>query len=1039
MENMENKVRIYQLAKELNTTSKRLIEKLAEINIEVKNHMSLLSEEELNALYEHIGVVRKPDESAEKKEAAPAGQKIARSQKPEVSRGPTIIRKTEIILDDENVGKEQARERKPDQKKKRRDFVTVADDTSGLRAGLVRNTGNSLEDLKEMAMATRKNKKENEAEDKKPDDSSKKIVTDTRQKTPVAEIKPAEKKEAPEPVKAKSEEPKPEGKAPVQVQVQTPVQVKEKPAGEEKKVEDAAGKTDEGSDKAVVSEKTVTEKKPAQTADEKVTVPETPQAPAKEERPAEKKPAAPEKTAAEPRKDQKTAAMQQPEIKKPLKHSDTETKKPLKHSDTDKSKGSEDKKEHMKNTLYIPPVDTEVVEKDYGRSGRKSAKTGDKSRRDKEMLAENVKAPVKNRKLKDTNSVIPKVIPKKSDVSELLSDDFDLEEQFIGYGKRKKPKAKRPESSIKDEPKQKKETVVKLPDSITVKEFAERIKKSAVEVIKKLMSMGLMVTINEEIDFDTAAIIADEYDIRVEKEIIINDEDILFDDSEENEEDLQPRAPVVVVMGHVDHGKTSLLDAIRKANVTATEAGGITQHIGAYTVKINDRDITFLDTPGHEAFTAMRARGAQVTDIAILVVAADDGVMPQTIEAINHAKAANVTIIVAINKIDKPGANPDRVKQQLAEHGLVPEEWGGDTICVPISAKNHENIDLLLEMVLLTADMMELKANPNKQAKGTVIEAKLDKNRGTIATLLVQRGTLRTGDSIIAGTTVGRIRAMVDDKGREIESAGPSMPVEILGLPEVPQAGETFYVIKDEHVAKHLVETRKAKLREEQLKNMHPVTLEDLFNRIQEGSVKELNLIVKADVQGSVEALKQSLEKLSNDEVKVRIIHGAVGAITESDINLAEVTNAIVIGFNVRPAGANVTESAERAHVDVRIYRVIYNVIEDVEAAMKGMLEPTYKETVIGHAEVRQVFRISGVGSVAGSYVTDGKITRNSEVRLIRDGIVIYEGKLASLKRFKDDAREVLQGYECGIGLEKFNDIKEGDIIESFIIEQVER
>ena len=580
-------------------------------------------------------------------------------------------------------------------------------------------------------------------------------------------------------------------------------------------------------------------------------------------------------------------------------------------------------------------------------------------------------------------------------------------------------------------------TSIKIGETVTVKELAEHLKKTAADVIKRLMIMGTMVTLNQEIDFEIAAIIADEYGVKAEKEIAINAEDLLFDDELDDESKLIPRPPVVVVMGHVDHGKTSLLDAIRKTNVIESEEGGITQHIGAYTVKINDRNITFLDTPGHEAFTAMRARGAKITDIAILVVAADDGVMPQTIEAINHAKAAGVTIIVAINKVDKPSANPDKIKQQLTEYGLVSEDWGGDTIMVPVSAKKRENIDSLLEMVLLTADMMELKANPDKQAKGTIIEAKLDKNRGPIATLLVQRGTLNVGDSIITGTIFGRIRAMNDDRGQSIKTAGPSTPVEILGLPEVSESGELFYAIKDEKLAKILADKRRQQHREDQLKSSSMVSLEDLFTQIQEGQIKDLNIILKADVQGSVEAVKQSIEKLSNPEVRINVIHGGVGAITESDVKLAEVSNAIIIGFNVRP-GPNVSEIAEISNVDIKLYRVIYNAISDIEAAMKGMLEPKLKEVIQGHAEIRQIYKASGVGNIGGAYVTDGKITRNSSIRIVRNSVVVFEGKLESLKRFKDDAKEVAQGYECGVLIERFNDIKEGDIVEAYAMEEIE-
>ena len=579
---------------------------------------------------------------------------------------------------------------------------------------------------------------------------------------------------------------------------------------------------------------------------------------------------------------------------------------------------------------------------------------------------------------------------------------------------------------------------IEVPDEISVGELASRMKKTAVDVIKKLMTLGMMASVSDMIDFDTACIVAEEFEITVKKEVIITAEESIMMDLEDREEDLLPRSPVVVVMGHVDHGKTSLLDYIRNANVTAGEAGGITQHIGAYRVHLKDRDITFLDTPGHEAFTAMRARGAQVTDIAILVVAADDGIMPQTIEAINHAKAANVSVIVAINKIDKEGANPDRVRQELTEHGIIPEEWGGDTICVEVSAKHGTNVDELLETVLLVADMGELKANPNRQARGTVIESKLDKGRGAVATVLVQNGTLRVGDVLVAGTSVGRVRAMIDDKGKRVEEAGPSVPVEILGMSSVPDGGDPFYVVEDEKKARDVAEERVNKAKAEALASAQKASLDSLFSQIEEGKMKELNIIVKADVQGSVEAVKQSLEKISNEEVRVRVIHGGVGGVNESDIMLASASNAIIVGFNVRP-DANAIASAERAEVEIRLYRIIYDAIEEIEAAMKGMLEPKFKEVVLGHAEIRQTFKVSGVGTIGGSYVTDGKISRNSQVRIVRDSIVIHEGVLDSLKRFKDDVKEVSSGYECGLGIENYNDIKEGDVIESFIMEEVKQ
>ena len=579
---------------------------------------------------------------------------------------------------------------------------------------------------------------------------------------------------------------------------------------------------------------------------------------------------------------------------------------------------------------------------------------------------------------------------------------------------------------------------VQIPDEISVGELASRMKKTGAEVVKCLMKNGIMASLSQMIDFDTAAIIAEELGCKVEKEVVVTIEERLIDDHQDKDEDLVPRAPVVVVMGHVDHGKTSLLDYIRHAHVASGEAGGITQHIGAYQVEIHGKPITFLDTPGHEAFTSMRARGAMVTDIAILVVAAEDGIMPQTVESINHAKAAGIPIIVAINKMDKPEANPERIKQQLTEYGLVCEEWGGDTIVCPISAKTGMGVDNLLEMLTLTAEVGELKANPNRAAQGTVIEARLDKGRGPVATLLVQNGTLHQGDIIIAGTSVGRVSAMVSDKGQRITEAGPSVPVEITGLSEAPSAGATFNAVADEKLARELVEQRKA---EEKAKANAPVTkvsLEDLFSQIQAGEMKNLNLIVKADVQGSVEAVKASLEKLSNEEVRVRVIHGGVGAINESDVMLASTSQAIIVGFNVRPDAA-ARESAARANVDMRMYRVIYDAINEIEAAMKGMLAPKFREVLLGHAEVRQTYKVSGVGTVAGCYVQDGKLQRKDcQVRLVRDGIVIHEGVLASLQRFKDSVKEVQAGYECGLSIEKFNDIKEGDIVEAFTMEQIE-
>ena len=576
---------------------------------------------------------------------------------------------------------------------------------------------------------------------------------------------------------------------------------------------------------------------------------------------------------------------------------------------------------------------------------------------------------------------------------------------------------------------------VTVGDEITVGELAAALKKTAAEVIKVLLKLGMMATVNQVIDYDTAEIVVTEMGAKIEKQVVVTIEERIMDDTEDNAENLKPRSPVVVVMGHVDHGKTSLLDAIRHTAVTDTEAGGITQHIGAYRVNCNGQDITFLDTPGHAAFTSMRKRGAMATDIAVLVVAADDGIMPQTIEAINHAKAAEVQIIVAINKMDKPEANPDRVLQQLTEHGLVPEKWGGDVICVPVSAKTHEGIDNLLENILLVAEVMELKANPDRKAKGIVIEARLDKGRGPVASLLVQNGTLKSGDIIVAGTAVGKVRVMTNENGKELKEAGPSVPVEITGLAETPNAGDIFDAVTDERLARELVEQRKQKAKEELFNAKQRVTLDNLFDQLSEGDLKDLNIIVKADVQGSVEAVRDSLEKLSNDEVKVRVIHGGVGAINESDVMLAQTSGAIIVGFNVRPDGV-AKAAAERDGVDMRMYRVIYDCIEEIKAAMKGMLAPKFRENQLGTAEVRNVYKISNVGTVAGCYITNGKVTRACQIRVVRDGIVICEDKIASLRRFKDDVKEVAQGYECGIGLEKFADIKEGDVFEAFIMEE---
>ena len=689
---------------------------------------------------------------------------------------------------------------------------------------------------------------------------------------------------------------------------------------------------------------------------------------------------------------------------------------------------------NIKNIMSVEQPEKEVV-REYNRNidKQKNNNKYDENRNKKAKLRRNGNNNSfdegKLKSLKQTN----KLSHMFDDQEGGMLDYYDLTTE---RGRRGKKKQNKNEERTKQKIFQL--TEIEIPETITVKDLASEMKKTTAEVIKKLLGYGIMATINNELDFDTAFLVAGEFGITAKKKQIITEEDILFDESEDKKEDLEERPPVVVVMGHVDHGKTSLLDTIRKTNVIEGEAGGITQAIGAYMVTVNDRKITFLDTPGHEAFTAMRARGAQITDIAILVVAANDGIMPQTVEAINHAKSAGIPIIVAINKIDLPDSNVEKVKQELMNYELVPEEWGGDTICVPISAKNNTNIDQLLEMVLLEADVLELKANPHKQAKGVVIEAKLDKSKGPIATMLVQRGTLDVGDTIVVGSSIGRIRVMTNDKGKKVKQAGPSTPVEITGLTDVPEAGDVFYEVKDEKMAKHLIERRKRQAREKAINQVTKVTLDNLFSQMEEGKLKVLNLIVKADVQGSVEAVKQSMEKLSNDEVRVKVIHSAVGAVNQSDVTLAKVSNAIIIAFNVRPDNM-AKEIAEKDEVEIKQYSVIYQAIEDVELAMKGMLDPKYEEKVIGNVEVRQIFRISNVGTIAGGYVLSGKVERNAGVRVIRDNVVIHEGKLATLKRFKDEVKEVTKGFECGIQIENYNDIKEGDNIEVYVMEEIKR
>ncbi len=746
--------------------------------------------------------------------------------------------------------------------------------------------------------------------------------------------------------------------------------------------------------------------------------------PKKEEPP---KKDAPKKS--EPKKDNKKGDFNKKENKKPEQKNEqkNEQKKPQKQDNKkgDKPQNAQGEKKHGESSLN--PFKKHEKKNDGPMQSRTKGE-----KRTIDTRADNVE-------LEKYNERYENIAPAHS-MNDNVQTKQKLKQKSQQYRKQQGMRSKKKETEAErmkriEAERAKKTLVITVPEEITVGDLAAMLKRTAAEVIKKLFALGMMASVNEVIDFDTAEIVATELGAKVKKEVVVTIEDRIIDDHEDNEEDLLPRSPVVCVMGHVDHGKTSLLDAIKNTSVTETEAGGITQHLGAYRVNLDGQDITFLDTPGHAAFTAMRARGAMATDIAILVVAADDGIMPQTIEAINHAKAAGVGIVVAINKMDKPDASPDKIMQQLTEHELIPEEWGGDVICVPVSAKTKMNIDTLLESVLLVAEMRELKANPNRAGKGIVIEARLDKGRGPVATLLVQNGTLKSGDIIVAGTAVGRVRVMTDDKGRRVDEAGPSVPVEITGLAEVPVGGDAFDCVSDEKLARELVEQRKASQKEEEFRSMQKVTLDNLFDSINAGSLKDLNIIVKADVQGSVEAVRQSLEKLSNDEVRVKVIHGGVGAINESDVMLANASNALVVGFNVRPDSV-ATVNAERDGVELRMYRVIYDCIEEVEAAIKGMLAPKYRDVEMGKAEVRSVFKLSSAGQIAGCYVTEGKITRNSKIRVVRDGIIVFEDEIASLKRFKDDQKEVATGYECGVGLEKFNDIKEGDILEAYIVEE---
>ena len=780
--------------------------------------------------------------------------------------------------------------------------------------------------------------------------------------------------------------------------------------------------------------------------------------PVKNEKPAEKeeKPKTEEKRKPEPEKAEaaeKPAAKEAVKENQPEKKAEPESKPAVKADDQKDKKPQENavqkpekKQEPAKKSENQPEKKAEKEEKPEKKHGISDPQPFVSRKADKKPGEAPKRGPAEMRRVDTRTSNVN--IDKYNEKYEIIAPANTMKDNYSRKQKIKqksqdyrRPQGAKRETEADKIRRMQLERIKKTPvtvtvgDEITVGELAAGLKKTAAEVIKVLMKLGMMATVNQVIDYDTAEIVVSEMGAKIEKQVVVTIEDKIMDDTEDNAENLKPRSPVVVVMGHVDHGKTSLLDAIRHTAVTDTEAGGITQHIGAYRVNCKGQDITFLDTPGHAAFTSMRKRGAMATDIAVLVVAADDGIMPQTIEAISHAKAANVQIIVAINKMDKPEANPDRVLQQLTEHELVPEKWGGDVICVPVSAKTHEGIDNLLESILLVAEMMELKANPDRRAKGIVIEARLDKGRGPVASLLVQNGTLSTGDIIVAGTAVGRVRVMTNENGKELKSAGPSVPVEITGLAETPNAGDVFDAVSDERLARELVEQRKQKAKEELFNAKQKVTLDNLFDQLSEGDLKELNIIVKADVQGSVEAVRDSLVKLSNDEVRVNVIHGGVGAINESDVMLAQTSGAIIVGFNVRPDGV-AKAAAERDGVDMRMYRVIYDCIDEIKSAMKGMLAPKFRENQLGTAEVRNVYKISGVGTIAGCYITNGKVSRSCQIRVVRDGIVISEDKIDSLRRFKDDVKEVAQGYECGIGLEKFSDIKEGDVFEAFIMEE---
>lgn len=978
------KVKIHEIAKKLGLTSKEILEKAKSLNLDIKSHLSSVTDEEAKKLEETL---RKKDK-VEQKNKSSKKQPSSATKKDE----PVIIRR-EVIISDEELVKKEEEEKHKKQKEREKQLGFVERNKNKDFNIVYRNKQTKPLTVEELFGIKKKEEPKKEAKEeikevKKEEEKPKNTIEEIKE-----EVKVEEKNEI-KPENKKIEKSERENMIEAQRNKQT------------KKVESNNNRNEEKEFQRRNNNFNNNNRRDNRNF----------------------------------RNNNNNNNNRDGYRNNNYRNNNNNGNNNFRNNNYSKGPRPMDERTIEKNIKNI--MSSEVVEKEVVREyNNKTIEKQKNNKYEENKTKKSVKAS-KRFSDEDINEKKLQDLKQTSSLSTMFSeqDGGMLDYYDLSTRRGKKNKKKNAKNAKESESKQKifKLTEITIPETISVKDLAAELKKTSSEVIKKLLGYGIMATINNDIDFDTAYLIAEEFGVTAKKKTVVKEEDILFDDSEDKEEDLVPRAPVIVVMGHVDHGKTSLLDAIRSTNVIEGEAGGITQHIGAYQVKVKDRDITFLDTPGHEAFTSMRARGAKITDIAILVVAANDGVMPQTVEAINHAKAANIPIIVAINKIDLPGANIEKVKEELMRYELVPEEWGGDTIYVPISAKTKQNIEQLLEMVVLEADMLDLKVNPHKQAKGAVIEARLDKSKGPIASLLVQRGTLDMGDTIVVGSSIGRIRAMKNYKGQKVKKAGPSMPVEVMGLTEVPVAGETFYEVKDEKMAKHLIERRKRQNREKSINQVNKVTLDNLFTQMEEGKLKQLNLIIKADVQGTVEAVKQSLEKLSNEEVRVKVIHSAVGAVTESDVTLANVSNAIIIAFNVRPVPTAKAE-AEKDNVEIKQYSIIYQAIEDVETAMKGMLDPKYVERVIGTAEIRQTFRISNVGTIGGAFVLTGKIERNAGVRVIREEVVIHEGKLSSLKRFKDDAKEVNKGFECGMQIENYNDIKEGDIIEAFVMDEVKR